>query len=112
MATREEMSRKIRQDLADRGITSVDPGFQFALLALEDMNQGVADLDDELADIAARLSWLAQAPTWINSRKLEEFDSFVDAQITACDAGLTAVRARWGRHRTEQVRERPSESRQ
>ncbi len=107
MATREEMSRRIRQDLAARGVTPADPCYEFALPALEDMNRGVADLDDELAVIAAHLSWLAQAPTWVNRRTLDELDAFVNAQIAACEEGLAAVRARWERHRTEEVPPRP-----
>lgn len=101
MPTREEMSRKIRQDLAARGVTPVDPSYDFVLGALEDMNNGVADLDDELADLAARLTWLARAPTWINQRPLDEFDAFVNARLAECEAGLAAMRARWERHGTE-----------
>ena len=101
MATREEMSRKIRQDLAARGVTPADPSYEFVLLALEDTNNGVADLDDEIADIAGRLAWLAQAPTWINRRELDQFEAFVNATLAECEATLAAVRARWEKHQAE-----------
>lgn len=101
MPTREEMSRKIRQDLAARGVTPADLSYEFVLLALEDMNNGVADLDDELDAIARQLAWLAQAPTWINRRELDQFEAFVNSKLAECDATLAAVRARWGKHQAE-----------
>ncbi|MDP3073637.1 MAG: hypothetical protein Q8N18_25360 [Opitutaceae bacterium] len=103
MATREEISRKIRQDLADRGVTPGDPTYEFALQSMETMNQGVADLDDELGDIAGRLAWLAQAPTWINRRELDQFEAFVDSKLIECEATLAAVRARWEKHQAEKL---------
>ena len=66
------------------------------------MNEGIADVDDELAEVAARLAWLARAPTWLNQRTLEEFDSFVTAKLAECEASLAAVRARWEKHQAEQ----------
>lgn len=48
MPTREETSRKICDDLAARGLARDDAHFAFVLQAMEDMNQGTADLDDEL----------------------------------------------------------------
>ena len=48
MPTREETSRKIGDDLAARGLAPDDAHFAFVLQAMEDMNQGTADLDDEL----------------------------------------------------------------
>ncbi len=101
MATREEMSRRIRQDLTDRGVSPADPFYEFVLESMETMNQGVADLDDELADIAGRLVWLAQAPTWINRRELDQFDAIVDAKLAECEATLAAVRERWEKHQAE-----------
>ena len=101
MATREEMSREIRQDLAARGVTPADPSYEFVLLALEYMNNGVADLDDELGDIASQLAWLAQTPTWINRRELDQFEAFVDSKLTECEANLASVRARWEKHQAE-----------
>lgn len=65
------------------------------------MCSGVADLDDELADKAVRLTWLAQAPTWVNRRVPHEFDAFVDSQIAECETAIAAVRARWEAHRNE-----------
>ena len=103
MPTREQVSRKIRQDLTDRGVLPGDPLYTFVLLALEDMNSGVADLDDEVADIAGRLAWLAQAPTWINRRELDQFDAFVDAKLAECEATLAAVRERWEKHEAEKA---------
>jgi hypothetical protein len=87
--------------LAERGVTPADPGYGFVLLALDDMNNGVADLDDEIADIVGRLAWLAQVPTWINRRELDEFEGFVDSKLTECEATLAAVRARWEKHQAE-----------
>ena len=34
-----------------------------ALILVAAMNEGIADVDDELAEVAARLAWLARAPT-------------------------------------------------
>ena len=101
MPTREEISVKILRDLAERGVTPADPMYEFALESLEAMNAGVADLDDELADIAARLAWLAQTPTWVNRRTPDEFDAFVDSKVAECERSLAAVRARWDTHRQE-----------
>ncbi len=101
MPTREQVSRKIRRDLADHGLTPADPTFGFALAAMEDMNEGMADIDDELADLAVRLAWLAHAPTWLNQRALEEFDAFVNAKLVECETALAAVRRRWEQHQTE-----------
>lgn len=102
MATREEVSSQIRRDLVARGVTPSDPMYEFMLQSMEVMNAGVADLDDEVADIAARLAWLAQAPTWVNRRTPDEFDVFVDSKLIECERMLVAVRARWGTHRREQ----------
>lgn len=101
MATREEMSPKIRQDLAARGVTPADPSYEFVLLALEDTNNGGADLDDELADIAGRLAWLALVLTWTNRREFDQFEAFVNAKFAECEASLAAVRTRWGKHQAE-----------
>lgn len=98
------MSAKIRRDLADRGVAPEDPLYHFALQSMEDMNDGMADLDDELADLAARLAWLSRAPTWINHRPLEEFDAFVVAKLTECEASLAQVRKRWEQHQSEPQR--------
>ncbi len=102
MPTREEVSAQIRTDLAARGVTPAAPMYEFVLESLEVMNTGVADLDDELADIVFRLAWLAQAPTWVNRRSPDEFDTFVDSQIAECEKAVAAVRARWDAHRREQ----------
>ncbi|MDP3071119.1 MAG: hypothetical protein Q8N18_12585 [Opitutaceae bacterium] len=107
MPTREEISRKIRDDLAARGLAPDDAHFAFVLQAMEDMNQGTADLDDELADLASRLAWLANAPTWLNRRDLAEFDPFVVARLSDCEAALSAIRARWEQHRTEAPKSAP-----
>ena len=107
MPTREEMSRKIRADLDARGLAPDDAHFAFVLQALEDMNQGVADLDDELADMAARLAWLANAPTWVNRREPGEFDAFVVARLSECETARAALRTRWERHRVEAAQPPP-----
>ena len=107
MPTREETSRKIRADLAARGLAPDDAHFAFVLQALEDMNQGVADLDDELADMAARLVWLANAPTWVNRREPREFDAFVAARLIECETAMAALRTRWERHRVEAAQPPP-----
>ena len=62
--------------------------YEFVLDSLEVMNAGVADLDDELADVAAPLAWLTQAPTWINRRNPDEFDAFVDSKLMECERAL------------------------
>lgn len=98
MPTRETISPQIRQDLADRGMSPDDPVYQFVLESMETMNNGVADLDDELADIAGRLAWLARAPTWTNRRVPDQFDVFVNAKLVECEASLTDVRVRWKKH--------------
>lgn len=102
MPTREETSIQIRRDLTARGITPTVPMYEFVLESLEVMNAGVADLDDELADMAVRLAWLALAPTWVNRRVPTEFDAFVNSQITECEKAVAAIRARWEAHRKEQ----------
>lgn len=107
MPTREEISRKIRADLAARGLAPDDKHFAFVMQALEDMNQGIADLDDELADLAAKLAWLARAPTWINRREPEEFDAFVVARLSECESAVAAIRTRWERHRAEAAKRPP-----
>ena len=107
MPTREETSRKIRADLAARGLASGDMHLAFVLQAMEDMNQGTADLDDELADLAERLQWLAAAPTWLNRRVPDEFDPFVIARFNDCEAALSAIRARWQQHRPEAPKRAP-----
>jgi hypothetical protein len=71
------------------------------------MNEGTADLDDELADLAARLAWLANAPTWINRREPLEFDAFVAARLSECEAAVAALRARWEHHRAEAAQRPP-----
>jgi hypothetical protein len=101
MATREETSRKIRADLAARGLDPDDPHYAFALQALEDMNEGTADLDDELDDLSQRLAWLADSPTWLNRREPAEFDGFVAARLDECERSLAAIRARWDGHRAD-----------
>lgn len=107
MPTREETSRKIRADLAARGHAPDDAHFAFVLQAMEDMNQGTADLDDELADLAVRLQWLAAAPTWLNRRVPEEFDLFVIERLKDCEAALSTIRARWHQHRAEAPKRAP-----
>lgn len=101
MPTRETISYHIRRDLADRGVRPEDPLYQFVLESVETMNNGVADLDDELADIAGRLAWLARAPTWTNRRVPDQFDAFVSDKLGQCEASLTDVRVRWKRHQAE-----------
>jgi len=98
MPTREETSSQIRRDLAARGMTPIDPMYEFVLESLEIMNTGVADLDDELADLATRLDWLANAPTWINQREIAEFDCFVEAKLGECEMAVAAIRHRWKKH--------------
>ncbi len=95
MPTREEIRIRMLHELSARGLHPSDPSYAFALQAMEDMNQGVADLDDELADIAARLRWLARAPTWVNQRKPGEFEAFVAARFDECTATLVGIRSRW-----------------
>ena len=107
MPTREEISRKIRANLAARGLAPGDVHFAFVLQAMEDMNHGTADLDDELADLAARLHWLAAAPTWLNRRVPDEFEPFVIARLNDCEAALSAIRARWQQHRAEAPKRAP-----
>ncbi len=107
MPTREETSRKIRADLAARGVVPGDAHLAFVLQAMEDMNHGTADLDDELADLAARLQWLAAAPTWLNRRVPDEFDPFVIARLNDCEAALSAIRARRREHRAEAPKRAP-----
>lgn len=101
MPTREEISIKIRRELAERGVAPSDPLYEFVLDSMEAMNRGMADLDYELADLAGRIAWLAQVPTWINQRPLDQFDAFVDAQLLHCEAALVLVRARWEKYRSE-----------
>ena len=98
MPTREEISTKIRRDLSERGVTPSDPLYEFVLESMEAMNCGMADLDDELADLATRLDWLANAPTWINQRDVAEFDLFVEAKLGECEMALAAIRRRWKEH--------------
>lgn len=98
MPTREEISGKIRRDLAERGVTPADPIYEFVLESMETMNRGLADLDDELADLAMRLEWLASAPAWINHREIAEFDCFVEAKLGECETALAAIRHRWKKH--------------
>jgi hypothetical protein len=98
MPTREEISGKIRRDLAERGVTPSDPLYEFLIESMEAMNLGMADLDDELADLATRLDWLANTPTWINQREIAEFDRFVAAKLGECETALVAIRHRWENH--------------
>jgi hypothetical protein len=98
MPTQEENNTKIRRDLAERGVTPTDPMYEFVLESMEAMNRGMADFDDELADLATRLDWLANAPTWINQREVAEFDRFVDAKLGECETALAAIRQRWEKH--------------
>lgn len=108
MPTREEVSGQIRRDLAARGVTPSDPIYEFALDSLELMNAGVADFDDELDDMAARLAWLAHAPTWVNRRGLDEFDAFVDSKLMECGRAMAAVCSRWEMHKKEHARTTPT----
>lgn len=101
MPTREEISVKIQRDFADRGLDPGDPIHAFALESLESFNRGVADLDDELADIAARLEWLATAATWMDCRAPGEFEAFVVAKLSQCDTAIGAIRSRWEQHLNE-----------
>ncbi len=101
MPTRDEMRKKIERDLRDRGVTPSDPRYDFVRQTMEDMNQGMADLDDELASVAEQLQWLANAPTWVNVRKPEEFDRFVEVKIAECEAALAALKQRWEKHKKE-----------
>lgn len=101
MPTREQISEKIRRDLCECGVNPGDPNHDFVLSALEAMNGGMADLDDELTDLAERIEWLAQAATWINQRPVKEFDAYVQSQIIRCELALGTVRARWEKHQTE-----------
>lgn len=98
MPTREEISGKIRRDLAEHGVTPADPIYEFVLESMETMNRGMADLDDELADLATRLDWLANTPTWINQRDIAEFDCFVEAKLGECETALAAIRHRRKKH--------------
>ena len=101
MPTREEIRIQMLQEFATRGLLPSDPSYAFALQALEDMNEGTADLDDELADIAARLRWLAHAPTWLNQRKPTEFAAYVAAKLAECETGLAQIRRRWEHHQCD-----------
>ena len=98
MPTREEISAKIRRNLTERGVTPSDPLYEFVLESMEAMNRGMADLDDELADLATRLDWLANAPSWINQREIPEFDHCVEAKLGECETALAAIRRRWENH--------------
>ena len=98
MPTREEISAKIRRDLTERGVTPSDPLYEFVIESTEAMNRGMADLDDELADLATRLGWLANAPTWTNHREIAEFDCFVETKLCECETALAAIRHRWKQH--------------
>ena len=98
MPTRKEISGKIRRDIAEHGVPPADPMYEFALLATEDMN-GVADLDDELACIADRITCLEQTPTWVKRRMPDEFDVFLDSRLAECETALTLIRHRWKQHR-------------
>lgn len=101
MPTRDEISRDIRRKLDDSSLPSDTPLHSFVLQAMEDMNHGMADLDDELASLAARLSWLATVPTWTNERPIGEFTGYVEARLSDCEAALVLVRRRWEKHLQE-----------
>lgn len=101
MPTREQISEKIRRDLQECGLIPSDPHHAFVLDALETMNSGMADLDDELVALAERIEWLAQAATWVNQRPVDEFDPFVESQLARCERALARVRSRWEQHRNE-----------
>lgn len=95
MPTREETSAKIDRDLAERGMTKEDPRYGFVRQTMEDMNHGMADLDDELEALAERIHWLLNAPTWLGERPSGQFEHFVEEKLDACERDLAALRQRW-----------------
>lgn len=102
MPTRREVSRSIQQTLEAHGLSPSDPRYAFTRQTLEDLNNGTADLDDELASIAEQLAWLLHAPTWLNERPVEEFTPFVEAKLVECERSLALLRQRWEQHLREQ----------
>lgn len=103
MPTRAEVSRSIQQTLEAHGLSPSDPRYAFTRQTLEDLNNGTADLDDELAAIAEQLTWLLHAPTWLNERPAEEFPRFVEAKLAECERSLALLRQRWEQHLREQA---------
>jgi hypothetical protein len=101
MPTREQVSRSIQDALAAGGLAPTDSKYAFVLHAMEDMNHGVADLDDELAASAEQLAWLARAPTWTNQRPAAEFATFVETKLAECEAALVHLRKRWEEHQRQ-----------
>lgn len=98
MPTRDQIRAQLRKDFPGE---IRDPTQASALQALEELNQTTADLDDELAGLAERLSWLARVPLWVNQRKPGLFAPFVDRTLIQCEWGLHLIRQRWERHQQE-----------
>lgn len=101
MPTRREVSRSIQETLEAHGLSPSDPRYGFTRQTLEDLNNGTADLDDELASIAEQLVWLLHAPTWLNERPAEEFTPFVESKLAECERSLALLRQRWEQHLRE-----------
>lgn len=101
MPTRTEVSRSIQQTLEAHGLTPSDPRYAFTRQTLEDLNNGTADLDDELASLAEQLAWLLGTPTWLNERPVEEFTPFVESKLAECERSLSLLRQRWEQHQRE-----------
>lgn len=103
MPTRREVSHSIQETLEAHGLSPSDPKYAFTRQTLEDLNNGTADLDDELASIAEQLAWLLHAPSWLNERPIEEFTGFVESKIAECERSLALLRQRWEHHQREQA---------
>lgn len=103
MPTRAEVSRSIQQTLEAHCLIPIDPRYAFTRQTLEDLNNGTADLDDELASIAEQLTWLLHAPTWLNERPAAEFTPFVESKMSECERTLSLLRQRWEQHQREQA---------
>ncbi|MBP6865172.1 MAG: hypothetical protein KBC32_07845 [Candidatus Didemnitutus sp.] len=103
MPTRHEVSHSIQQTLEAHGLSPSDPRYALTRQTLEDLNNGTADLDDELASIAEQLTWLLGAPTWLNERPVEEFTPFVESKLSECERTLSLLRQRWEQHQRERA---------
>lgn len=103
MPTRREVSQSIQQTLEAHGLSPSDPRYAFTRETIEDLNNGTADLDDELASIAEQLAWLLHAPTWLNERPAKEFTAFVETKLAECKRSLALIRRRWDQHQREQA---------
>lgn len=108
MPTRREVSLSIQETLEAHGLCPSDPKYAFTRQTLEDLNNGTADLDDELAAIAEQLTWLLHAPTWLNDRPVEEFTPFVESKLSECERTLSLLRQRWEEHQREQAPTSPT----